>query len=109
MDVKKIAEYKAAQNANLILIKALQITDEELEELKNSFCWFGWETFRYAHSYRVKLRVLFNERPEETHILIIQKFNLHPDTDTYEFLKKRCFKIYNGINPDINPNQLTLL
>lgn len=108
MDIKKLIEYQKAERENRILIKALLLNDSEVEELKNNFCSFGWDVFRSPYSYRTKLKVLFNERPEETDQLIKQKFNLHKDSDTYYFIKKRCFIIYTGSDPDYNTNQLKL-
>lgn len=99
-ETDKIKIYLESQKANIILIKAFNLTDYEIETLKEKFCVYGWELFRECASYKKKLRALFDEQEHYIEFWNRQmlKHGFKDLTNFYFFIKKRAFEISLNIN-----------
>lgn len=108
METREIWNYKSAMRQNEIIIKAFDLNDDELVDLRWSLCSYGRKIFASPIHYRKKLEALFDEIWEDFLFSQMQKHRINKVDEFYRYILRRCEKISSGEKLDHNPKQLRI-
>lgn len=106
--IKDLYNYQSAQRQNEIIIKAFDLNDDEIQDLRWSLCSYGRKIFASPIHYKKKLEALFDEIWEDFLLSQMEKHRYNNVGKFYQYILNRAEKINNGEKLDHNPNQLII-